>query len=176
MSVPVIHSVLYLYNDGIFNPFTPIELSYLNVLNRSTSSWRCLCVNLLLSCFIEFPVLNTNSVEPDQMMSLLWNARPKWVKTDIMHNRAWQDCGNAWYGRFLLFVYGKILASHHCLILTFKTYSNPYNKCRFYNFIAWFCSSKFGLARQKGLLWHVRTPKTQSAHVFRSSLCWWYTV
>ena len=43
----------------------------------------------LLPCFIEIPVLNANSVDPDHTsdmglhclpMSLLWGARHKWVK------------------------------------------------------------------------------------------------
>ena len=48
---------------------------------------------LLLPCFITIPVLNVNSVEPHSAasdlglhclpMSLLWDARHKWVKLDI---------------------------------------------------------------------------------------------
>ena len=40
---------------------------------------------LLLPCFIEIPVFNANSVDPSDLslhclpMSLLWNARNKWV-------------------------------------------------------------------------------------------------
>ena len=60
---------------------------------------------LLLPSFREIPVLNENSVDPDQMphsaasdlglrclpMSLLWDARHKWVKASFfLHGKALQ--------------------------------------------------------------------------------------
>ena len=77
------------------NPFLPSRLSYLNFSDKSICSKRGIWVVLLLPCFIEIPVLNANRVDPDQtphsaaldlglrylQMSLLWEARHKWVKT-----------------------------------------------------------------------------------------------
>ena len=71
----------------------PSGFFYLNSLDQSISSKRGVWLILLLPWFTEIPVLNTNSVDPDQMphfaasdlglhclpMSLLWDARHKWV-------------------------------------------------------------------------------------------------
>ena len=54
---------------------------------------------LLLPCFIKMPVLNANSVDPDQTprfvasdqglhclpMSLLWDVRHEWVNLDLFN-------------------------------------------------------------------------------------------
>ena len=73
----------------------PSGLSQLNFLDRFISSRMGFWVVFLLSsCCIEIPVSNANSVDPDQTphsaasdlglhclpMSLLWDARLKWVK------------------------------------------------------------------------------------------------
>ena len=78
--------------DVIFvNPFKPRGLFYPNLLDRSISYVR---VFLLFSYFVKISELNANSVDLDQMlhsaasdlglhclpMSLLWDARHKWVK------------------------------------------------------------------------------------------------
>ena len=70
----------------------PSGLFYINFLTRSILYiWG---VWLLLLCFIAIPVVNANSVDPGQTprsaasdlglhclhMSLLWDARLKWVK------------------------------------------------------------------------------------------------
>ena len=58
---------------------------------------------LLLPCFIEIPVFNVNSIDPDQMpdsaasdlglhclpMSLLWDARHKWIKVAYILSYLW---------------------------------------------------------------------------------------
>ena len=67
---------------------------YHNPLNRSISNRRDIWLVLSLPCFIEIPVFNANSVDPDQtscsvasdlglhclLMPLLRDARHKWVK------------------------------------------------------------------------------------------------
>ena len=67
----------------------PNGFYYLQSLDRPISSIRDVWLFLLLPCFIEIPVFNVNSVDPDQMphyaasdlglhclpMSLLWDAR-----------------------------------------------------------------------------------------------------
>ena len=72
----------------------PSTLFYLNSLDQSISGLRDVWSVLLLPSFSEMPVINANSVDPDQMphsaasdlglhclpMSHLWDARPKWVK------------------------------------------------------------------------------------------------
>ena len=77
-----------------FNPFMPSGLFYINTLDQSISNRRGF---LLLPCSIEIPVFSANSVDPDQTpcssasdlrlhclpMSLLWEARHKWVKKNI---------------------------------------------------------------------------------------------
>ena len=77
----------------LLNPFKPSGLFYINYLDRLISSIRSVWLALLLSCLIEIPVLNANSVAPDQTprsvasdlglhclpMSILWVARHKWV-------------------------------------------------------------------------------------------------
>ena len=50
--------------ETYLNPFMPSGLFYLNCLDRSISN-SC-DYFLLLPCFIEIPVLNTNSVDPNQ--------------------------------------------------------------------------------------------------------------
>ena len=73
----------------------PNVLSYIQSSDQSISNIRGVWLILLLPCFIEIPVSNANSIDPDQMpcsaasdldlhcllMSLLWDARHKWVKT-----------------------------------------------------------------------------------------------
>ena len=49
------------------NPFTMSGLFYLNSLDWSISNSRVSGKFLLLLCFIEIPVVNANSVDPDQM-------------------------------------------------------------------------------------------------------------
>ena len=44
----------------------PNELFQLNSLDRSISSTRGVWLFLLIPCFIEIPVFNANSVDPDQ--------------------------------------------------------------------------------------------------------------
>ena len=73
------------------NPFIPGGFFYPNSLDWSISSKRGVWLSLS-SWFTEIPVLIANSVDPDQTpfcgvwsgstlsMSLLWNARLKWVK------------------------------------------------------------------------------------------------
>ena len=72
------------------NPFMPNGLFYLHSSNRPISNIRgvWLVVFFLSPCFIEIPVFNANSVDPDQtprsaasdlglhclLMSLLWDA------------------------------------------------------------------------------------------------------
>ena len=48
-----------------FNPFMPSGLCYLNSLDRSFTKRRDVWLFLLLY-FIEIPVFNANSVDPDQ--------------------------------------------------------------------------------------------------------------
>ena len=50
----------------MFNPFTSSGLFYHNALNQSISNSR-VSGKFLLLCFIEIPVFNVNSVDPDQM-------------------------------------------------------------------------------------------------------------
>ena len=71
----------------------PNGLLYLQSSDRSISNIRGVWLVLLLPCFIEIPVFNANSVDPDQTprtassdlglhflpMSHLWDARLKWV-------------------------------------------------------------------------------------------------
>ena len=45
----------------------PNGLFYLNTLDRSFSNRRGVWLVLLLPCFLEIPVLNANSLDPDQM-------------------------------------------------------------------------------------------------------------
>ena len=73
------------------NPFVPSGLFY---RNKSISEWKDVWLDLLLPSFIEIPVLNANSVDPDQTprsaVSDLdlhclqrchsWDARHRWVK------------------------------------------------------------------------------------------------
>ena len=75
--------------EMIINPFMPNGLFYRHSSDRSISSIRDVWL-----LFIEIPVLNANSVDPDQMphcaasdlglhclpMSLLWDVRLKGVK------------------------------------------------------------------------------------------------
>ena len=79
-----------------FNPFVPNGIVYHNFLDRPISKRRHVWSFLVLLCFIEIPVFNANSIDPDQTppsaasdrglhclpMSLLWDARlmVKWVK------------------------------------------------------------------------------------------------
>ena len=45
----------------------PSEHFYLNTLDWSISSRKCVWLVLLLPCFIKIPIFNANSVDPDQM-------------------------------------------------------------------------------------------------------------
>ena len=49
------------------NPFMPNGFLYLYSSDWSISNIRGVWVVLLLQCFIEIPVFNTNSVDPDQV-------------------------------------------------------------------------------------------------------------
>ena len=49
------------------NPFTPNKISYLRFLDRSISNRRGVWLVLFLPYFIEIPVFNANSLDPDQM-------------------------------------------------------------------------------------------------------------
>ena len=74
----------------------PSGLFYLDSLDQSIDSLRVSGQFVLLPCFTEMPVVNANSVDPDQPphsaasapslhclpMSHLCDARHKWVKTD----------------------------------------------------------------------------------------------
>ena len=76
-----------------FKPFMPRGLLYLKSLDRSISNRRGIWLFfLLLPCFVEIPVHNSNSVNPDQTsdqglqylpMSLLWDARINGLKMAI---------------------------------------------------------------------------------------------
>ena len=75
----------------------PNGLFYPKSLDRSISSSRGVWLVLFLPCFIEIPVFNANSVNPDQMpqfaasdlglhcllMSFLLDARHKWANTGV---------------------------------------------------------------------------------------------
>ena len=78
----------------MLNPFKPNGLFYYNSLNRPISILRVVRLFLGELLILEIPVLNANSVDPDQMLhsaasdlglhclqrSHLWDARLKWVK------------------------------------------------------------------------------------------------
>ena len=80
---------------SVFNPFMPNGLSYIQSSDWSISNIRGVWLILLLPCFIEIPVSNAKSIDPDQtprssvsdldlhclLMSLLWDAWHKCVKT-----------------------------------------------------------------------------------------------
>ena len=76
----------------VINPFMLSRLFYFSSLDKSISIKRVAWLVFFITfCFIEMPVLNANSVDPDQMphnavsdlglhylpMSLLWDARLK---------------------------------------------------------------------------------------------------
>ena len=75
------------------NPFIPNGLFYFNSLVRFISYTGVSGSDSLLPCFVGISELNANNVDPDQMthsagpdlglhclpMSLLWDARLKWV-------------------------------------------------------------------------------------------------
>ena len=50
----------------MFNPFMPSGIFYLNSLDQPISSLRAVWSILIITCFIEMPVVNANSVDPDQ--------------------------------------------------------------------------------------------------------------
>ena len=78
-------------------PFIPNGLLYLHSLDWSISNISGVWLVFIITMLIEIHVLNANSVEPDQTprsaasdrgllclpMSLLWNTRLKWVKTNV---------------------------------------------------------------------------------------------
>ena len=77
----------------VINPFMPSGLFYRNSLDQFISSLRGVRSVLTITMFIEIPVVNTNSVDPDQTprsaasdlglhclpMSYLWAASHKRV-------------------------------------------------------------------------------------------------
>ena len=92
-------NIFYLYNGhvcwSIPTLATPSGLFCLNSLDQSISSLRVSGQFWIVPCFIEMPVVNANSVDPDQTprsdldlhclsMSHLWDARHKWVKVSKM--------------------------------------------------------------------------------------------
>ena len=72
----------------------PNGFFYFNSLDRFISYIRGVLLVFILSCFVEIPELNANTVDPDQTphfaasdlglhclpVSLLWDARLIWVK------------------------------------------------------------------------------------------------
>ena len=74
----------------------PNGFFYLHSLDCPISNIRGVWLVFIITIFIEIPVLNANSVDPDQTLhsaasdlgphclplSLLWDARHKWVKCD----------------------------------------------------------------------------------------------
>ena len=81
-------------------PFKPSGVFYLNSLDRSISYIRGVWLVFISTMFFkEISEFNANSVDPDQMphsaasdqglhclpMSLLWDARLKWVKFLVCH-------------------------------------------------------------------------------------------
>ena len=80
------------------NPFLPSGLFYLNSFDQSISGLRGVWSVFITPCFIKMPVINANSVDPDQTprsttsdlglhclpMSHLWDARHKWVKAMLL--------------------------------------------------------------------------------------------
>ena len=50
----------------MFDPFMPSGFFYLNSLDQSISSFRGVWSALIITMFYEMPVINANSVEPDQ--------------------------------------------------------------------------------------------------------------
>ena len=77
-----------------FNPFMPSGIFYFKCLDRSVSYIRGGCLVIIIIIFVEILELNANRVDPNQMpqnaasdlgphclpMSLLWDAKLKWVK------------------------------------------------------------------------------------------------
>ena len=72
----------------------PFELFYLNSLDRFTSYIGGVWLVFIITVFERISELNANSADPDQTprsdlglqclrVSLLWDARHKWVKTDL---------------------------------------------------------------------------------------------
>ena len=62
----------------------PNGFFYLHSFDRSISNVRGVWLYFINRPFIESPLLNINSVHPDQtprFASFLWDARLKWVKT-----------------------------------------------------------------------------------------------
>ena len=51
---------------GVFNPFMSSRLFHLSSLDESISNYKGCLVSFLSQCFIYIPVLNANSVDPDQ--------------------------------------------------------------------------------------------------------------
>ena len=71
---------------------------YVHSSGRSISNIRGVWLVFIIPCFIEIPVFNANSVNPDQMprsaasdlgllcllMSLVWDARLKWIRCQAL--------------------------------------------------------------------------------------------
>ena len=84
-------------NSICFNPFMPNGLFYLKSLDMFISYVGGSGKFLLLPCFVGISELNANSIDPDQMLhsdlglhclpiSLLWDARLKWVNDETRKN------------------------------------------------------------------------------------------
>ena len=58
---------MFNFQDKCVNPFMSSGLFYHDTLNRSISNNRMCGLFLLLLCYIEFPLLHANSLDPDQM-------------------------------------------------------------------------------------------------------------
>ena len=78
-------------SSTFFNPFILRGLFYLNSLDQSISNLKGVWSVLIISMFIEMPVVNANSTDPDQKPhsaasvlglpeSHLWDDRHKWIK------------------------------------------------------------------------------------------------
>ena len=87
----------------------PNGLFYLNSLDKPISYIWGVWLVLLLSCYVEISELHVNSVGPDQTpssaasdlgllylpMSLLWDARLKWVTFDaVLNQESFKSCFN----------------------------------------------------------------------------------
>ena len=87
------HACLNTKDEFLFHLFTRNRLFYLNSSDWSISNIRGVWLVFIIIIFIEIPEFNANSVDPDQeprsatsdlglhclQMSLLWDARLKWV-------------------------------------------------------------------------------------------------
>ena len=58
---------LYKLYHTCLNLFMPNGLHYLHSLGQSISKTRGICLIFLLPCFIDIPVFDANSLDPDEM-------------------------------------------------------------------------------------------------------------